>query len=344
MNSDPRRDIVVIGGSAGGIEALTRLAAAFPKGLPAAVLVVIHTSRDGPSFLAELLGRAGRLPARFARDRDPIRASEMLIAPPDMHMLVEGREVRVTQGPRENGFRPAIDPLFRTAARTYGPRVAGVILSGALDDGTHGLLEVKHHGGLALVQHVEEAALASMPLSALRMVEVDHVLRLDELARKIADSAGHGAARTPLPSADRRPDPAKGGAHALTDGSLTGPPSGFTCPQCGGALWEMRDGRALGFRCHVGHRFGESSVVAFQAQEVEDALWTAVRTLEEAVALRRRMADYAIETGLEGLAQAYLDGAKSAQLKAGQIRQVLTQPGLSRADVEEEAALAGERS
>ena len=329
MESPSRRDIVVVGGSAGGVEALIRLVSLLPSDLMASVLAVIHTApRDQPGLLATLLGRAGPLPAHFAEDGQSIRRGEILLAPADMHMLIDGDEVRVTHGPRENGFRPAIDPLFRTAARSYGSRVIGVILSGALDDGTHGLQQIKRHGGLALVQHAEEALFSSMPLSALRNVEVDHVLRLDELARKIVEATGHGKRTAATQAADRgaRQDTAEEGSRGLQDGSLSWPPSGITCPQCGGALWETREGKLLGFRCHVGHRYAEASLLAHQASEVEAALWTALRALEEAVAVRQRMARHAIEMGLDGLARAYLDGASAAEGKAKQIRRVLVEP------------------
>jgi two-component system chemotaxis response regulator CheB len=255
-----------------------------------------------------------------------------------MHLLLEGEQVRLTRGPPENGFRPAIDPLFRSAARAYGPRVVGVILSGALDDGTNGLMQIKRAGGLALVQHAEEALFPSMPLSAMQRVEVDHILRLDDLSRKIVEVAGRGTGRPRPAAGGRAPAEPEQQEHALREGSLTGPPTGFTCPQCGGALWETSDGRVLGYRCHVGHRYGEESLVAHQAGVVEDALWTALRTLEEAAALRQRMANHAIETGLEGLARAYLDGARSAEQKADQIRDVLMTTDVSEAGLALEAS------
>jgi two-component system chemotaxis response regulator CheB len=323
----PTRDIVVIGGSAGGLEALSGVASRLPGDLAAAVLVVIHTSREQPGLLAQLISRVGKLPAAFAKHGQRIRHGEIVIAPPDAHLLVDGSRLRLTHGPRENGFRPAIDPLFRTAAASYGPRVIGVVLSGALDDGTRGLFEIKRMGGLTLVQQAEEAAFPSMPLSAMRSVEIDKVLPVEEIADTIAASAGRGQ-REPAfpPRVTPLRDTAEGGGYGLREGINGLPASGITCPECGGALWDVAEGRLLSFRCHVGHTYGDSSLLAHQASEVEAALWTALRALEEAVALRQRMASHAIESGLDGLARAYANGAAAAQQKADQIRHVLTHP------------------
>src|SRR5215211_1730254 len=176
------KDIIVVGASAGGIEALRVLAGGLPADLPASLFVVLHTSPESPAMLADILDRSGSLPALSPKDGDRIRPGTIYVAPPDRHLLIEPNLMRVTRGPKENRFRPAVDPLFRSAAQTYGPRVAGIILTGGLDDGTSGLWAVKRLGGVAVVQDPEEAFMPSMPQSALDQVEVDYTLPLAGMA------------------------------------------------------------------------------------------------------------------------------------------------------------------
>jgi two-component system chemotaxis response regulator CheB len=329
MGVPERRDVVAIGGSAGALSVLRAILSRLPADLAAVVLIVVHTSRARPGALADILSRYTALTTRFPEDGDLLRTGEVLVAPPDSHLLVEGSTVRVTHGPREGGFRPAIDPLFRTAARSFGNRVVGVVLSGALDDGTLGLEAIKTAGGLAVVQSPEEAAFPSMPRSAIQSVAVDAIATAEKLAAVLLDIVGTAPPGTLAPPERplAGPDSAEEGGSGLRDHSLPGSPSAFICPECGGALWETAHGRALGFRCHVGHAYGGATLLARQSDDVEGALWTALRTLEEAVSLRKRMADHAIETGLEGLARAYLDGAADAQRKSDAIRDVLTAVG-----------------
>src|SRR5215211_5622395 len=176
------KDIIVVGASAGGIEALRVLAGGLPADLPALLFIVLHTSPESPAMLPGILGRSGSLPALSPKDGDRIRPGTIYVAPPDRHLLIEPNLMRVTRGPKENRFRPAIDPLFRSAAQTYGPRVVGVILTGYLDDGTAGLWTVKKLGGMAIVQEPAEALVPFMPLNALRHVQIDYRLRLKEIA------------------------------------------------------------------------------------------------------------------------------------------------------------------
>jgi two-component system chemotaxis response regulator CheB len=182
----PNHDVVVVGASAGGVEVLRNMAAHLPADLPAAVLVVLHVTAGGPSALPEILGRVGRLPAAHALDGEEMDPGRILVAPPDHHMLVADGHVRVTRGPKEGGHRPAIDPLFRTAAAAHGPRVVGVILTGMLHDGAAGLVAVKAAGGVAIVQDPEDATYPSMPTSALGMVDADEIVTSRLLAPAIA--------------------------------------------------------------------------------------------------------------------------------------------------------------
>ncbi|HYR96430.1 MAG TPA: chemotaxis protein CheB [Candidatus Binatus sp.] len=236
------RDIVVIGASAGGVTALMELASGLPREFPAALFVVVHSSPDSPGFLPEIVSRAGPLPAAHAVDGERFSHGRFYIAPPDRHLLVEDGTVRVTRGPSENGFRPAVDPLFRTAARSHGARVVGVVLSGALDDGSQGLQVIKDLGGVAIAQHPDDALIPSMPRGAIRNVGVDHVLPVREMAAVITRLASepvpegtHAMSRRGPRKTDTTEEPP-----SLQEETPRGPLSPFTCPECGGTLWETR--------------------------------------------------------------------------------------------------------
>jgi two-component system, chemotaxis family, protein-glutamate methylesterase/glutaminase len=279
-------DIIVVGTSAGGVEALQILLRGLPSDLPAAVFIVLRLSPMEPSFLDEILSRAGPLPVTHAVDGEPITSGLIYVASPDHHLLVEREHVRVTRGPKENRFRPAVDVLFRSAAYAYGPRVIGVILTGALDDGTAGLWAVKDRGGLAVVQDPQDAFHDSMPKSALQHVAVDYCLPLAKLAAILVWLAGE-------------PAPAKGGFpvskklaietqiaredHELDAGVLAlGPLSPYTCPECHGVLVQLQDGDFTRFRCHTGHGYSPSSLLADATQSLETSLWSTLRTREPA--------------------------------------------------------------
>jgi two-component system chemotaxis response regulator CheB len=320
----PGRDIVVIGASAGGINALLDLLQPLPVGLPAALFVVVHTSPEGGGLLGAVLERAGQWNAGIARDGERIEHGNIYIAPPDHHLLVKRQRVRVTRGPRENRFRPAVDPLFRTAAIAYGPRVIGVVLSGGLDDGTHGLELIKRHGGLAIAQDPEEALSPDMPLSAIQHVEVDYIMRASEIARRLPGLITEPVSKTAWDDDGRGEEPidvAEGTAENID--KVTGPPSPFTCPECGGSLWELGGGRLLRYRCHLGHGYTADSLVADQSDSLDNALWTALRALEEHSMLRRRLAEHARDRGLKGPARNLEHEAKQAELRASTIRTLL---------------------
>ena len=321
--------IIVIGASAGGVEALSRVICTLPPDFPAAIFVVLHISPAGPSLLPEILTRVGRNPAVHARNEQKIAPGFIYIAPPDHHLLIKPGRMVVTRGPRENNARPAIDPLFRTAARSYGPWVVGIILSGGMDDGTLGLMDVKRFDGVALVQDPEEAMFPSMPNSAIENVQIDRVLSLDDmgplltrLAREPVP-AEQGAAFMARNNEADEPDIAEEGSDELKTRNLTGPPSKFTCPECGGALWEILNGKLLRYRCHVGHGFTAESLMAAQGERLEDALWSALRALDETAGMRRRMAERARKGGWNLIARSYEEQAQHAEARAGLVRSVL---------------------
>ncbi|HJQ85563.1 MAG TPA: chemotaxis protein CheB [Candidatus Binatia bacterium] len=318
------RDIVVIGASAGGIGALVDVVSRLPSRLPATLFVAVHSSANSPGLLPELLSRAGPLPAEHAVDGQMFQHGRIYVAPPDRHLLVEDGTVMVTRGPHENLFRPAVDPLFRSAARSCGDRVVAIVLSGGLDDGSQGLRLVKQHGGVAVVQDMDDALVPGMPASALRAVTVDHVRRACDMGPLIAELADHAP---PLESrAMRRPkrDVAETGTHGLHEEKPPGELSGFTCPACGGALWEESDRDMVDYACHVGHRFTGESLATGHDALVEGALWSAVRALEEKAAIRRRLAQRAELGQLAATARVYERSAADSEQQANAVRALLT--------------------
>jgi len=320
----PTLELVVIGASAGGLEALLTIVRTLPADAPA-IIVVVHTSPSSPTFLPEILQRVSSAPVALAQHNQPIRPGRILVAPPDVHVLVSDGRVVLSHGPRENGFRPAIDPLFRSAARDFGSRVMAIILSGALNDGTYGMKVVKDAGGVTVVQDPEEAAIPSMPSSVLAAMAVDHVRRAQDIGGLIMSLASgrRSGARNARRSNDPEPqDPAKP-IEVEEMQARYGPPSGLTCPDCGGALWEIAEDNLHRHRCHVGHQFSTEALEASQHDAVESALWTAVRVLEEHAAMKQRMAERAGGAGLETVRHGFLSGADDSRQQARAIRDVL---------------------
>jgi two-component system chemotaxis response regulator CheB len=338
-------DIIVIGASAGGVQALREICKQLPADLPAAVFVVIHTAPTSPGMMPQILDRSGPLPALFAGDGDPIRRGAIFIAPPDRHLLIKDGTMRVTRGPKENGFRPACDPLFRTAARWHGPRVVGVVLSGGLDDGTEGLMFVKQYGGIAIAQDPVEADFPSMPASAIQNVEVDHVLPVKKIAELLVRLAHEPAPPHPEPVAGdgAEMDVAEMGDASLKTKDLPGNPSPFVCPECGGATWELHKGKLVKYRCHVGHSYTAEGMLARQSEELEAALWQAMRALEENAALRRRMASRSASQW-PSIADSYEKQAEEADHHAEVIRRVLLDQQEAMNHAEEQKQRKGKRN
>ncbi|HTU85703.1 MAG TPA: chemotaxis protein CheB [Solirubrobacteraceae bacterium] len=305
-SSDGRRDLVVIGASAGGVEVLTRVARDLPADLRAAVCIVLHISPGSPSMLAHILGRAGTLPCRAARDGERLREGLILVAPPDHHLVIEDGHVRLTVGPRENGHRPAIDVLFRSAAEALDSRVIGVILSGTRDDGSAGLAVIKASGGATIVQDPEEALYGGMPTSAIANVAVDAIVKSDLVASTIVsmvkgENPSPGApSETPDPKPPApEPNPARGASSGskLPRGPLEGEPVSAICPECGGVLSERPAAGVVQWECRVGHRYSRDTLLEAQADSVESALWAAVRALNDRAILLGRMAEQGEKRG-----------------------------------------------
>jgi two-component system, chemotaxis family, protein-glutamate methylesterase/glutaminase len=322
------RDLIIIGGSAGAIEALRTLVARLPADLPAAVAIVVHLPPTARSALPNILDRAGKLDAVPAAHGARLTPSKIFVAPPDHHLLVHGGRLRVTRGPRVNGHRPAIDPLFVSAATWGGRRVIGVILSGTLDDGTVGLRAVAQHGGAVFVQHPSEAAYPAMPTNALRSVPAARALPLGELAEAIdhatreeLNDVGPAGEEKVMP---RGSSPEDDAFEPLPTGeNVRGAPSGFTCPECNGALWELGDGDLVRYQCHVGHGYTARALLAGQSGRLEEALWAAFRALKENAALSKRLAARARSQGLAAAANAYERSHADAAERAKLIESVL---------------------
>jgi two-component system chemotaxis response regulator CheB len=244
--------------------------------------------------MPEILSRAGPLPAHHAEEHEPIRCGHVYLAPPDHHLLVARGHLHIVQGPKENGFRPAVDALFRSAALAYGPRTVGVVLTGMLDDGTAGLLAVKRQGGVAIVQDPADALFPDMPSSALRYVDVDAVKSLEDIPPLLVRLAHESVIEEEIlampEDIEREAEISKMDQDALEHASSFGAPVPYSCPDCGGVLMEYYDHDLLRFRCQVGHAYSRDSMVAMETKALDRSLWMAYRALEERAALGRRLA------------------------------------------------------
>jgi two-component system chemotaxis response regulator CheB len=270
INRNGAHDIVVIGASAGGVEALCSIVAGLPAGYPAAVLVVLHILPDAPSALAQILSRSGALKAIQARHLQSIERGHIYVAAPNRHLVLHRGHIALETGPRENSARPAIDVLFRSAARAYGRRVVGVILSGALRDGALGLAAIKMRGGVTIVQDPSEAMFAGMPESALRTTEVDYCMSASSIPTCLVELVDNGVEQRHMHSSEHEPD--QPSIHAADEPDAEGSPklpnhaSGLTCPECHGSLWELRDEDGIRYRCRVGHIYGLDALLSEQSE------------------------------------------------------------------------------
>lgn len=309
--------MIVIGASAGGLEPLREILRSLPTDLHAAVLVVMHTSAESPGLLADIIARDAQLITFKAGDGMNINPGRIYVAPPDRHMLVNGGKIRLDRGPTENRHRPAINPLFRSAAAAYGPAVAAVVLSGYLDDGTLGLQAVKAHGGVAVVQDPDEAIAPSMPLNAIEHNEIDYLLASGDIAPllvRLANGNGnmtaqkttrkqtHGESRKPV-------------EHAAA--------SVFSCPDCHGVLLEVHEHGITQYRCRIGHVYSVDALVEGQRDAVERAMWAAVRSLEEDAELAQRIYEKAAMGDKRRAAEHFLRRTEVSRKNADVIRGIL---------------------
>ncbi|MDQ2104476.1 chemotaxis protein CheB [Azospirillum isscasi] len=324
-----KRNVLVIGASAGGIAALRRLFAAMPRDVTATVFVVQHIGAT-QSVLPTVLSRAGWLPAFHPQDGEPVRAGWIHVAPPDRHLLVRNGSVLVRRGARENRCRPAIDPLFRSVAVAYGARVVGLILTGTLDDGTAGLRAVKRCGGFTMVQDPEDAEWPNMPRNAMRHVSVDACAPLSDLPALLARLLGE-------PPGPAVPVPADIATEARISENefdavpeltaAVGRPSTLSCPECGGNLVEIEDGPLLRFRCKIGHAYGPAALADSHRESIEQAIWVALRTHEDRVIMFHRLADRAREHGHAIVEANWTRAAREAERTVAMLKEVLSHQG-----------------
>lgn len=323
----PGHDIIVIGTSAGGLKALSTIISALPADIDAVLLIVQHLPADKPSLLPEILESVSSLSTSHPKDGEKIQKGHIYIAPPDHHLLVNQEHLRVVRGPHENRFRPAIDVLFRSAAITYGSRVVGVILTGYLDDGTVGLQAVKKRGGVAIVQDPQEAQYPSMAKSALQFVKVDYCLTLAEIPNLLVRLTKEPAAEEktyPIPKEMEIESnialQQMNTKELLENVEEIGTPTTYTCPQCHGAIWQIKDSKPLRFRCHTGHSFTADVLLSQQTENIENALWSAVRALEEKVTFSRQMAEQMKSYNLHKASIKYEDYARNLDKEVSIIR------------------------
>jgi two-component system chemotaxis response regulator CheB len=317
------RDIVVVAASAGGLEPLRTLFAGLRADLPASVLVVLHIPATGGRTLPSILDRAGPLPAATAVDGERLKYGRVYVAPPDRHLMVAGGVVRLSRGPRQNGVRPAADPLFRSAALYAGPRVIGVVLSGMLDDAALGSATVERRGGFVIVQAPQECAYDSMPRSALTATEHAVPQPAAKIPVLITRLAGEEVEMRPA-GQDRELHMEVSGllADNLLVGTETRRYTGFTCPDCSGPLYPAREDKAESYDCLVGHRWSPRTLIEEQSTAVERALWLAIRSLDERARLTERLAEAARKRGHELSAEEFKEAAKEAVQAADAIRRV----------------------
>ena len=340
------RDLIVIGASAGGIEALQVLCAGLPPDLNAAVLVVLHTSNHSGDLLPQLLSRAGALDAKHPEEGELIRPGMIYVARPDMHMLVDMRTLHMVRGPRENRHRPAIDPTFRSAAISYGRRVIGIILTGMLDDGTAGMMVIQSHGGRVVVQDPATAMFPSMPQSVLKRIPDATVANVDDIPKLLIELVAEelkGAAQ-PLPwrattdvKATKEVHIAELDMAEIENEMRNGEPSQFACPECGGVLWEIDQAGMLRYRCRVGHAYTARNLRAEQRQAVETALWSALRALEENASLYKKMAVRSRNSKQEQSAKIFDERATTAEVNSQTLRDFLLQVSSKEMEVDEAA-------
>jgi two-component system, chemotaxis family, protein-glutamate methylesterase/glutaminase len=325
-----KRNIIVIGASAGGFEAIKKIVADLPGDLEASIFIVWHMAPDIRGILPNVLNKNKKLFAAHATDHELIKPMRIYVAPPDHHLVIDNDEVRITRGPKENRFRPAVDPLFRSAALAYGPRVIGIILSGALDDGSAGLWTIKERGGMAIVQDPADAEVPSMPENALKAVEADYVIPVREIAPLLVQLTNESIPdKTETMKHDERDtrevqialeDPAYK-KDLFEFGELTP----YTCPECHGVLTALKEGGRMRFRCHTGHAFSADSLLAYITQYIEESMWTAIRSVQESVMLLNHMGDHFAEDNQPRLAAMYFKKAGEAESRASQMRKIVTE-------------------
>jgi two-component system chemotaxis response regulator CheB len=318
--------VIGIGASAGGLDALAELAAQIPANVNAAFFVVLHLSKAAMGdVLIERIRRKTRLPCKIAQDQEEIEAGVIFVAAPDAHLLVKDNRVIIGRGPAENRFRPSIDVLFRSLAANFGDRAIGIVLTGFLNDGTAGMWAIKQSGGYCIVQDPNEAEYPDMPLSVLETMEADYCLPLQKMGNAIKKIILNPTSKGITP-----PD------HVVLESKLSekvatgieqvmklGGKSFYSCPDCGGSLWKIDDGRIGHYRCHIGHSYTDADLILKQAESIEQTIWVAVRMMEERKILMKKLAKENNEKGLNQLAKAYSNQALQLAAHIDKLKELL---------------------
>ncbi len=331
-----KQDIIVIGASAGGMEALKKLVAQLPSNFPGALFIVWHVAPEHPSMLPQILNRVCPLSVAHAVDKEAIQPGRIYVAPPDHHLLVKPGHVRVTHGPKENRFRPSVDVLFRSAAQAYGPQVIGVVLTGFLDDGAAGLFAVKEQGGKAVVQDPLDALYPSMPIEAMKAVVVDHCVPVTKMGALLIRLTNEAIKEKEDNLVSEQMKIEVGVAledKAFEAGIMKlGQLSPYTCPECHGVLLQLKEGKRIRFRCHTGHAYSLNSLLVEVTQSIESALWNTLRGIEESEMLMNHIAEHLREANDGEMAELFVQKSEEASKRAELVRQaVMSNETLSQA-------------
>jgi two-component system, chemotaxis family, protein-glutamate methylesterase/glutaminase len=323
-----KRNIIVMGASSGGVDAFKKVIAGLPPDLDAAIFIVWHISPDTTGVLPSVLNKLGSLPASNAKDFDQIKAGHIYVAPPDKHLLLEGDHVRVTKGPKENRFRPAVDPLFRSAAYHFGNRVIGVVLSGALDDGTSGLWTIKERGGITIVQDPVDAMVPDMPLNALKAVNIDYTLPAVEIGPLLVELSSERIKEIKYRNNEENKKTEMELQVASQDNPNNtffelGKLSPFSCPDCKGVMGIIKDGNLIRYRCHTGHAYTADTLLAAITEKTENTLWNVMREMQETVMMLNHIGDHFAENNHPHEAAKYFQKAKEALQRLEQVRTLL---------------------
>lgn len=317
--------VVVIGASAGGLNAIAELVTQLKPGMNIAVLVVLHLPRKGISdFLVHKLQQATEMHCVSAADEGKIHSDHIYIAAPNYHLLVKDGRTIIGHGPTENRWRPSIDVLFRSAAAHYDGRAIGIVLTGLLDDGTAGMLAIKKSGGTCIVQDPNEAEYPDMPMSVLNNMEVDYCIPLDEMGKIIEEISSVEPHHHHIPEEIRQEaDIAEKVSVGIDIVSQLGDQSVFTCPDCGGALWKITEGKTDRYRCHIGHSYSERDLVVKQAEQAEATLWVAVRMMEERRNLLLKLENESIQKGFHRIAADHGERATDLEEHISKLKEML---------------------
>ena len=334
--------IIIMGASAGGLDAIKTIIKNLPAGFSTPLFIVWHMSPDIYGILPQVLNRLNNIYAAHAYDNETIQPNRIYIAKPDHHLIIEDGRMRVTRGPKENRFRPAIDPLFRSAAYAHGSRVIAVILSGALDDGTAGMFTVKRYGGIAIVQDPDDAAVPSMPKNAMKEVQVDYCVPASEIAALLAELSHQKPNENVEGMKDeqiKKEIEIAAGDNALKKGIFNhGELTPYTCPECHGVLSQLKEGSLVRYRCHTGHAYSADALMASISEDIEDNLYKAIRSMDESIMLLNHVGDHLAEANQPKLAAVYFQKAKEVEDRSQLVRKAVTnQQHLNKEIMQQEA-------